>query len=131
MKKDIKAPIVENVYLAIVPDYNKIFKSKDWNVYLINDKNIAIDMILIVSKGYDGKRKTAQMRHKVALLPSKSAVKIEFMQEEVLVLNNEFKITFFSDNVLYDKIFLIKKNSIKKSALRMVKVLGKLGVIIK
>jgi len=131
MKKDIHIPVIKNVYLVVVHDYNKTFKSDDWNVYLINDKDIALEMVLIISKGYDAKRETAQMRHKVAFLPAKSAIKIEFMIDEVLVLNNEFKITFFADNKLYDKIFLIKKNSIKKSALRMVKALGKRGIIFK
>jgi len=131
MKKDIKIPVVENVYLAVVHEYNKAFKTDDWNVFLINDKDIALEMVLIISKGYDEKRETAQMRHKVALLPAQSAVKIEFMIDEVLVLNNEFKITFFADNKLYDKSFLIKKNTIKKSALRMIKALHKRGIIIK
>ena len=131
MKKDIKIPVVENVYLAVIHDYNKTFKSDDWNVYLINDKDVALEMVLIISKGYDENRETAQMRHKVENLPAKSAVKIEFMINEVLVLNNEFKITFFANNKLFDKTFLIKKNSIKKSALRMVKALGKRGVVIK
>jgi len=131
MKKDIKIPVVENVYLAVIHDYNKTFKSDDWNVYLINDKDVALEMVLIISKGYDENRETAQMRHKVENLPAKSAVKIEFMINEVLVLNNEFKITFFANNKLFDKTFLIKKNSIKKSALRMVKALGKRGIVIK
>ena len=131
MKKDIKTPKVENVYLAVVHDYNKTFKTNDWNVYLINDKDISIEMVLIISRGYDKTRQTAQMRHKVELLPAKSAIKIEFMQDEVLALNNEFKVTFFAENTLFDKVFLIKKNSIKQSALRMVKALGKRGIIIR
>ncbi len=131
MKKDIKIPKAENVYLAVIHDYNKIFKTNDWNVYLINDKNIAIEMVLIKSKGFDDKRETSEMRHKVELLPAKSGIKIEFMQDEVLVLNNEFKITFFAENKLFEKIFLFKKNTIKISALRMVKILNKKGVLLK
>lgn len=131
MKKDIEIPKVENVYLAVVHDYNKIFKTNDWNVYLINDKDIALEMVLIISKGFDEKNKTAKMRHKVEILPKKSAIKIEFMQDEVLVLNNEFKITFFAENQLFEKIFLFKKNSIKTSALRMINILNKRGVILK
>lgn len=131
MKKDIVIPKVEAVYLVVVPEFNIAFKSTDWNVYIVNEKEIAIEMVLIFSKGYDDSRETAQMRHKIELLPSKSGVKFELMIEEVLVLNNEFKVTFFMDNVLYDKVFLIKKNSVKKSALRMVKSLGKRGVVVK
>lgn len=131
MKKDIKIPKAENVYLAVVHDYNKIFKTNDWNVYLVNDKDIAIEMVLIKSKGFDDTRETSEMRHKVELLPAKSAIKIEFMQDEVLVLNNEFKITFFADNKLFEKIFLFKKNTIKTSALRIVNILNKKGILLK
>ncbi len=131
MKKDITIPKVENVYLAVVHDYNKIFKTNDWNVYLINDKDFAIEMVLIISKGFDEKRETAEMRHKVEILPSKSAIKIEFMQDEVLVLSNEFKITFFAENKLFEKTFLFKKNSIKTSALRMLEILNKRGILSK
>jgi len=131
MKKDIIIPQVKDVYLVIVPEYNEVFKQDDWNVYIVNDKEVAIEMVLITAKGFDETRETAQMRHKIDLLPAKSGVKFELMVSEVLVLNNEFKLTFFEDNKLFDKTFLIKKNSIKKSALRMVKALGKKGIIIK
>ncbi len=131
MKQDIKIPKVENVYLAVVHDYNEIFKTNDWNVYLLNEKDIAIEMVLILSKGFDANRETSTMRHKVEKLPAKSAVKIEFMQDEVLALDNEFKITFFANNKLYDKTFIIKKNSIKIAAQRMIKALNKRGIVIK
>ncbi len=131
MKQDIVIPKVEDVCLAVVHDYNKTFKTNDWNVYLLNEKDIAIEMVLILSRGYDNTRKTATMRHKVESLPANSGIKIEFMQDEVLVLNNEFKVTFFANNKLYDKTFLIKKNTIKTSAQRMIKSLNKRGIIIK
>ena len=131
MKKDIQIPKGEGVYIAIVPEYNKVFRADDWNVYLVNEKEIAIEMVFILSKGYDKNRETAQMRHKIEHLPYKSGVKFEMMVEEVLVLNNEFKVSFFADNKLYEKTFLAKKDSIKKSALRMIKALNKRGIVFK
>ena len=131
MKKDIIIPQVKDVYLVIVLEYNEVFKQDDWNVYIVNDKEVAIEMVLITSKGFDETRETAQMRHKIDILPAKSAVKFELMVSEVLVLNNEFKLTFFENNKLFDKVFLMQKKSIKKSALRMVKALGKKGIVIK
>ena len=131
MKKDIKIPAVEGVYMAITHDYNKIFKTNDWNAYLINDKEEAIEMVLIVSHGYDGETKTSTMRHKLENLPAKSGAKIELMQDEVLKLNNEFRLTFFANNTLYEKTFLFKKNSIKQGALRTIKILDKQGIIAK
>lgn len=131
MKKDIDIPEVKDVYIAVVHDYNETFKVNDWNVYLINNKDIAIEMALIISKGFDEKKETSVFRHKVDLLPAKSGVKIEFMQDEVLTLNNEFKITFFANNRLFEKTYLFKKNSIKISALRMITILNKRGVLLK
>ena len=53
-------------------------------------------------------------------------------QDEVLKLNNEFKLTFFADNTLYEKTFLFKKNTIKESALRTIKILeNKKGIVVK
>jgi len=131
MKKDIEIPLVEGIYMAITHDYNQLFKTNDWNAYLINDKEESIEMILIVSHGYDDEIKTSTMRHKLEKLPAKSGAKIELMQDEVLKLNNEFKLTFFADNRLYEKTFLFKKNSIKESALRTIKILNKRGIIVK
>ncbi len=131
MKKDIEIPLVEGIYMAITHDYNQLFKTNDWNAYLINDKEEPIEMILIVSHGYDGEIKTSTMRHKLEKLPAKSGAKIELMQDEVLKLNNEFKLTFFAHNKLYEKTFLFKKNSIKESALRTIKILNKRGIIAK
>ena len=131
MKKDIEIPTVEGVYMAITHDYNKVFKTNDWNAYLINDKDEPIEMILIVSHGFDGEIKTSTMRHKLANLPAKSGAKVELMQDEVLKLNNEFRLTFFVNNTLYEKTFLFKKNSIKQGALRTIKILDKKGVIAK
>ncbi len=131
MRKDIKIPEVKDVYLAITHEYNTTFKTNDWNAFIINNKDEPLEMILIVSHGFDGDVKTSTMRHKLEKLPAKSGAKIELMQDEVLKLNNEFKLTFFANNQLYEKTFLLKKNTIKESALRHIKILDKQGIIAK
>ena len=131
MKKDIEIPQTDGVYMTIVHDYNNVFKTNDWNAYLINSKEEALEMILIVSQGYDGDTKTSKMRHKLAALPAKSGAKIELMQDEVLKLNNEFQLTYFIDNKLYEQTFIFKKNSIKKSALRHISILNKRGITLR
>jgi hypothetical protein len=131
MKKDIVIPKVENVYLAVVCEYNKTFKTDDWNVYLINQKNVPLEMVLIVSKGFDQVKETSTMRHKLEVLPAKSAAKVEFMQEEVLSLNNEFKVTFFEENSIQEKTFILKKNTIKKNKIKPINFLDKQGFLIK
>ena len=51
MKKDIQIPVVTDVFMAIVKEYNADFKCDDWNAYIINNKSVDLEMVLIVSKG--------------------------------------------------------------------------------
>ena len=113
MKKDIIIPKVTGIKLALVQEYNQDFKTYDWNAYLINEKNIALTMVIIVTHGFDKKQKTATMRHKIELLPAHAVAKIEFIQDDVLKLNNSFKVSFFLENSLFEKNFMIKKHTIK------------------
>lgn len=131
MKKDIEIPEVKDVYVAAVKVFNKEFQVKEWNVYLINDSGEDIEMVLIVSKGHDKKKETSLMRHKIEKLPSKNFAKIEFLQEEVLALNNDFKISYFKDSKMFDKKFSFQKNSIKESAVQEIPVIPEKGVLAK
>lgn len=117
--------------MAVVNDYNENYKTYDWNAYIINDKDVDLEMLLIVSKGYDEKRETSLMRHKLDKLPPKSYAKIELMQEDVFVLNNEFKITFFEGNKMFDKTYLFKKNTINIKALQPIPLMGFKGILVK
>ena len=131
MKKDIYIPKVENVHVAVVYEYNDIYKSNDWNAYIINDKEVDLEMVLIVTRGYSETKETSTMRHKLDRLPAKSFAKIELMQEAVLQLNNEFKVTFFENNTLFDKTYLFRKNTINIKALQTMPLMNKKGVLVK
>jgi hypothetical protein len=129
VKKDIEIPVVEGVYVAAVREENKAFRSQDWNAYLINDKKVPIEMVLIIARGYDGKDLTSTMRHSIKLLPAKSYAKIEFMQDDVLRLNNEFLVTFFEDNRMYEKKFTFSKNTVKENAAVKLPIIPKKGIL--
>jgi hypothetical protein len=133
MKKDIKIPEVTNVFMAVVKEYNNEFKCEDWNAYIINNKEVAIEMVLIVSKGYDEDKmiETAVLRHKIEKLPAKSFAKVELLQGDVLKLSNFFNVTFFEENIMFDKKYLFKKGSIKEGVLRSIPLLNKRGILIK
>ena len=124
MKKDIQIPEVTGVLMAIVKEYNSDFRTDDWNVYIINNKPIDLEMVLIVSRGFDDSDATSTMRHKIENLPANSFAKVELIQPELFKLNNEFKVSFFADNQLLDRTFLFAKNSIKDGALRLVSELN-------
>ena len=130
MKKDIEIPKVEGVYIAVVNEYNDIYKTYDWNAYIINDKDVDLEVVLIVTSGYSKNKTTSVFRKKLDILPKKSYAKIEMMQEELFALNNEFKITFFEGNSMFDKTYLFRKNTINEKALRPVPLMKVKGVMV-
>ena len=131
MKKDIEIPVVKDVYAAIIHEWNDEFLSKDWNAYIINDKKVKLEMVLIVSKGFDGDRKTSTMRHAIGIVEPKSFEKIESVQEDVLNLNNEFFVTFYADDKLYEKRFIFEKGSVAENKLKPIPIIEKEGVLAK
>ena len=131
MKKDIQIPVVENVYIAVVNEYNDIYKTQDWNAYIINDKDVDLDMVLIVTSGYSDDKMTSIFRKKQDKLPRKSYAKIELMQEDLFALNNQFKVTFFEGNAMFDKTYTFRKNTINLNALQAVPLMEARGVLVK
>lgn len=129
MKKDISIPKVDEVYIAAVREKNEEFQSMDWNVYIINNKEVPLEMVLIIARGYDEKRATSTMRHSIKVLPAKSFAKVEFMQEDILKLKNEFLVTFFEGNSMYERTFSFSKNTIKESAIEGLPVIPKKGIL--
>ena len=131
MKKDIQIREVEHVYIAVVHEYNDVYKTQDWNAYIINDKEVDLDMVLMVVNGYTETKITSTMRHKIEKLPAKSYAKVELMQEAVLQLNNSFKVSFFEGNKMFDKTYLFRKNTINLKALQPIPLMDKRGVLLK
>ncbi|CAA0229473.1 hypothetical protein V3A08_07955 [Tenacibaculum maritimum] len=131
MKKDIHIPEVTDVEVAVAYEYNDIYKTDDWNVYIINKKNVDLEMVVIVTQGFNDTKITSLMRKKITVLPANSFAKVEFIQPELFALNNRFQVSFFEGNTLYDKTFLFEKGTIKEGALRMIKELNKKGILAK
>lgn len=135
MQKDITIPEVKNVFMAAIPEWNDDFMDTVWNVYLINDSDDDLHDIMVVSKAfgtiYGEMRKTSMLRHALVEMPSVSAVKIEMIEKSVLALNNEFMLTYFIGNTLYDKKYTFRANTLTKDAMEEVPILFKDGVIVR
>ena len=129
MKKDIQIPEVTGLEIAVVQEYNDLYKTNDWNVYIINKKEVNLEMVVIVTQGFSETKTTSLMRKKLDVLPANSFAKIEFIQPELFKLHNRFQITFFEGNTLYDKTFLFEKNTIKEGKVRMIPELKKRGIL--
>ena len=131
MKKDIQIPEVTGVEIAVVYEYNALYKTDDWNIYIINNKTVDLEMIVIVSQGFSETKTTSLLRKKLDTLPANSFAKVEFIQPELFVLNNRFQVSFFENNQLKDKTFLFEKNTIKEGGLQMISEIKKNGILAK
>jgi hypothetical protein len=135
MKSDITIPEVENVFLAAVQEWSDELMQKVWYVHLVNDSDYDLDSVMVVSKAFgmlDGEmKKTSLLRHAFIKVPSVSVVKIELLDDSVLRLNNEFSVTYFIDNTLYDKKFIFKAQSITPDYVEEVPILFVDGVIVR
>lgn len=108
---------------------------KVWYAYLVNDSDYLIESVMVVSKAFgtiDGEmKKTSLLRHAFVEVPAVSVVKIEMIEKSVLALNNEFMLTFFIGDKLYDKKFIFKANSINETEVEEVPILFVDGVIVR
>jgi hypothetical protein len=131
VKKDIEIPVAKDVYVAIVREWNEEFLNKDWNAYIINSQKNPIELTMVVSKGYDNDRKTSIMRHTIGDVAAKSYKKIEVVQDDVLTLTNEFFVTFYADNKLYEKRFVFEKDTVTENNLINIPLIEKEGIKVK
>lgn len=120
---------MKDVYIAVVHDYNDDYKVYDWNAYIINDKAVDLEMVIIVTKGYSEAKKTATFRKKIELLPAKSFAKIELLLDDVLAINNRFDVSFFENNTVFEKSFEFRKNTINENALQNIPLMDVKGVL--
>ena len=135
MKKDIIPPKVENIIVAVVKEKNELDQFV-WNVYLINKQNRVIENVLVSSKGYftdekGNKTETSMLRHSLGNIDSNHSSLIEPIMENVFALHNEYWVSFFVDNIMYDKKYIFLAETIKDEYLINIPVLNKQGIMIK
>lgn len=131
MKKDIQIPEVKDVYVAVVKQYNNEHNTEDWYAYIINNKDVDLEMVIIVSNGFSDKKETATFRKRIDVLPKKSYAKIELLQEDLFALTNQFKVSFFEGNIMFDKTYTFRKNTINKKAFQNIPLMDVRGVLVK
>ncbi len=131
MRKDIDIPQVENVHIVAVKEWDKDFTDQLWNVYVINNREDEISMVLVISRGKSDARKTTTLRQNLGDIKPNTSAKVEFIPDEVLAFTNEYLLTFFAENKLFERKFIFKPNSISEANLEKVPVLDRKGVLAK
>lgn len=134
MLKDIHRPEVTNLILAAVHEPDETGELT-WNVYLINLYDVPIHNVLVSSKGYgnfEGKDvKTSVLRHMIGNVDPKDYAKVEMLMENLFGLNNEFWVSFYVDQNIYDKKYVFLPESIKEENFSVIPVLNKPGVMLR
>ncbi|MBI1835945.1 MAG: hypothetical protein HYR91_01635 [Flavobacteriia bacterium] len=135
MREELLGPKVENVAVAVVQTINEI-NEKEYNVYLLNLRDDIMEGIIITSKGYGQnantgeKIQTSTLRHCIELMLPNEAAKIEPIVEEVFGLSNEYWVSFWVNDKMYDKKFVFLAESINDNNIKPIPILGSKGVII-
>jgi hypothetical protein len=124
MKKDIEIPIASGIAIVATKEWDKAFKEKNWNVYLINNRDEAIETVLVMSRGNKGTVKTSVLRHGLGDLPAHTGAKVELISESVFGFVNEYLVTFFLEGVLYEKTFVFRPHSISEKNAVFVDLMG-------
>src|SRR5690606_5781673 len=105
---------------------------KTWYAYLINDSDDKLETVIVVSNAtgvIDGEeRKTSMMRHAFMEVPANSAIKVEMLEETVLQLHNSFMVTFFKNNMLFDKNYVFIAGTINEEDTVELPVIAKDGI---
>ncbi|MCE7862289.1 MAG: hypothetical protein DYG99_01980 [Bacteroidetes bacterium CHB5] len=132
MKKDIEIPEVKHVTLAVVREKN-ILNHNEWKVYLINNNPFPIKNTLVASKGYGEKegetQRTSTLRHFLETVPANESVVVEPLDEKLFHLNNEYWVSYYIGNQIYDRRFVFVPDSISEENLMFIKELNKEGVL--
>ena len=129
MRKDIEISEVKDVHVAAVYEQHPEYKTMDWNAYIINNKNVPLEIILIVTSGSNEKQITPAMRHSIKVLPAKYFAKIEFLQEKLLKLDNKFSVSFFAEGKMYERTFILPQNTVNESALTEIPLMNLKGIL--
>ena len=129
MKKDINIPEVHDVHIAAVKENESGQQESGWMVYIINDLDEDLNLVIIVSQGFSNTKKTSTLRKRIDSLPKRSFAKVEILPEELFAFTNEFKVSFFINDTLYDKTFIFKPTSVSIENLSKLPLIKNEGIL--
>jgi hypothetical protein len=131
MKKDINFEPVAGVKIAIAKEVGPL--GEEWAVYLINLNFIEIQTVMITSKGYGElngeEKKTSVLRHMIEKVEARAIAKIEPIDPQLFELNNEFWVSYYILDQIFDKKFIFTSGSMNPMNHIFIEELGLEGVL--
>jgi predicted DNA-binding protein (MmcQ/YjbR family) len=132
MKKDIAFLPVEGVKIAIARRENTA-NGYEWHVYLLNRNDQTLTNVFVTSKGYgfngDEKQETSTLRHLIEAVEPNSYSIIERIDPAIFHLSNEYWISYFIEDQVYDKKFVFVPGSIAEDNLIQIQQINLQGVL--
>ncbi len=131
MKKDIDFHPVTGIKLAIAKE--TVDGNEEWGVYIINLNLIELKTVMITSKGY-GKingevKNTSSLRHMIEELGPQCVAKIEPIDPALFKLNNEYWVSYYILDQIFDKKFIFTDDSMEPVNLAFIPELGLQGIL--
>jgi hypothetical protein len=136
VKQDIAFNPVEGVSVAIVPDAAAAVSDEQpgWQVYLLNHNEFALRNVIISANGYgmqaDGEKvRTSTLRYVYEEVPPRMAVPIEPIDPALFHLNNQYWVSYYRDDQIFDKKYIFVPDSIIPDNFIHISLLDRAGVL--
>jgi hypothetical protein len=134
MREELLGPKVEGISLALV-ELPIEGGEPEYVVYMLSSREDIIEGIIVTSTGYGldatGQEiKTSTLRKGIEVMLPNEAARIEPLMPDLFRLNNEFWVSFWADDVMYDKRFVFKANTIDPKKFVDIPHLNAKGIII-
>ena len=136
MKQDISFDPVEGVSVAVIPDEQALTPEGQsiWQVYLLNHNPFPLQNVIINAYGYgqqaDGdKVRTSTLRFLFEEVAAHTAVSVEPLDSALFHLNNQYWVSYYRGNQIFDKKFIFVPDSIVADNFTHIALLDKVGVL--
>jgi hypothetical protein len=131
MKKDIDFPKVKGVSMAITRQRNQENGEYEYYVYLINDKSVALENVLINSYGYSKNQetKTSTLRHFIERIEPMTSFKVEPIMPELFKLVNQYWVSYYVDEQVFDKKFIFMPDSVTDKNFSFIEAVQMEGIL--
>ena len=132
MKKDIEFLPVENVQLAVIREQKQVDEIL-WSVHILNKNEEEISNVLVASKGYGEKngqkQSTSILRHFIEQVGSGESAIIEPIDPGLFHLFNEYWVSYYIGDQIYDKKFIFVPGSINPSNFSFIEMIQCEGIL--
>lgn len=135
MREELLGPTVENVAVAVIEEITEQ-NEKMYTVYLANFREDIMEGIIITSKGYGENANTGEkvttstLRHCIEVMLPNEVAKIEPIMPDVFGLANEYWVSFWVNDVMYDKKFVFLAETINEKNIHFLPKFNANGVMI-